>query len=32
MVEQLGWELRIQPGETTSDLKFTLETVNCLGA
>ena len=24
--------LNIQPGETTSDLRFTLETVNCLGA
>jgi NADH dehydrogenase subunit E (EC 1.6.5.3) len=24
--------LGIQPGETTSDLEFTFETVNCLGA
>lgn len=24
--------LNVQPGETTSDLRFTLETVNCLGA
>lgn len=32
IIEQLGRELKIQPGETTPDLKFTLETVNCLGA
>ena len=27
----LSRELRIKPGETTNDLMFTLETVNCLG-
>lgn len=32
LVEQLGRELKIEPGETTPDLKFTLETVHCLGA
>ena len=25
-------ELGIKPGETTEDLKYTLETVNCVGA
>jgi len=28
---RLEEQLRIRPGETSSDLKFTLETVNCLG-
>jgi NADH-quinone oxidoreductase subunit E len=32
LVENLSRELGVQPGDTTEDLKFTLETVNCLGA
>ncbi|HHV07519.1 MAG TPA: NADH-quinone oxidoreductase subunit NuoE [Firmicutes bacterium] len=32
IIEELQNVLGIRPGETTSDLKFTLETVNCLGA
>ena len=32
LVENLSRELKIKPGCTTKDLKFTLETVNCLGA
>ncbi len=32
LVENLSRELSVQPGDTTEDLKFTLETVNCLGA
>jgi NADH-quinone oxidoreductase subunit E len=32
VVEQLEKVLGIKRGETTPDLKFTLETVNCLGA
>jgi len=32
IVEKLERDLRIKAGETTKDLKFTLETVNCLGA
>ncbi|MCF8061754.1 MAG: NAD(P)H-dependent oxidoreductase subunit E [Deltaproteobacteria bacterium] len=32
LVENLSRELGIQPEETTPDLKFTLDTVNCLGA
>lgn len=32
IVEALERELKIKPGETTEDLKFTLETVNCVGA
>jgi NADH:ubiquinone oxidoreductase subunit E/NAD-dependent dihydropyrimidine dehydrogenase PreA subunit len=31
VLERLKAELEIGPGETTKDLKFTLETVNCLG-
>lgn len=31
LVEQIGRLLGIQPGETTRDRQFTLETVNCLG-
>lgn len=31
IVEALSRELGIKPGDTTEDLKFTLETVNCLG-
>lgn len=30
-VEQLGRLLDVEPGETTTDWQFTLETVNCLG-
>ena len=29
--EKLERDLCVEPGETTPDLKFTLETVNCLG-
>jgi NADH-quinone oxidoreductase subunit E len=32
IVDELVQELAIQPGETTEDLKFSLETVNCVGA
>ena len=32
VIERLEDQLGIQAGETTPDLKFTLETVNCLGA
>jgi len=32
IVEKLERDLGIKAGETTKDLKFTLETVNCLGA
>ncbi len=32
ILEQLERELGISPGETTKDLKFTLETVKCVGA
>lgn len=32
VVEQIEKELGIKRGETTPDLKFTLETVNCVGA
>ena len=32
IVEELSRRLGIRPGQTTEDLKFTLETVNCLGA
>jgi NADH-quinone oxidoreductase subunit E len=31
VVDQMKLELGIQPGETTKDQNFTLETVNCLG-
>jgi len=31
IVEAISRELEINPGETTKDLKFSLETVNCLG-
>ncbi|MCK4395968.1 NADH-quinone oxidoreductase subunit NuoE [candidate division WOR-3 bacterium] len=31
ITETISRELGIDPGETTEDLKFTLETVNCLG-
>jgi NADH-quinone oxidoreductase subunit E len=32
LVEELVDTLNINPGETTKDLKFTVETVNCVGA
>jgi len=32
LVENLSRELNVKPGGTTKNLKFTLETVNCLGA
>ncbi len=32
LLESLKRELKIEPGETTEDKRFTLETVNCLGA
>jgi NADH-quinone oxidoreductase subunit E len=32
IVDKLEHELKIHPGETTSDMQFSLETVNCLGA
>jgi NADH-quinone oxidoreductase subunit E len=31
ILDRVSTELRIGPGETTLDRKFTLETVNCLG-
>lgn len=31
ILDQIRMELGISPGETTKDLNFTLETVNCLG-
>ena len=31
IVEQIGRILGVEPGDTTKDQKFTLETVNCLG-
>ena len=32
LVDELGTALGIAPGQTTKDLRFTLETVNCVGA
>ena len=32
VLEEVERELGIKPGETTGDLKYTLETVNCVGA
>ena len=32
VLEAIERELNIKPGDTTKDLKFTLETVNCVGA
>jgi len=32
LLEQLDMELGIKPGETTEDLKYTIEVVNCVGA
>jgi NADH:ubiquinone oxidoreductase subunit E len=31
IADTLSRELRIEPGDTTDDMRFTLETVNCLG-
>jgi NADH-quinone oxidoreductase subunit E len=32
VLDQLERDLEIKPGQTSKDLKFTLETVNCVGA
>ena len=32
IAEEIQQQLKIRPGETTTDREFTLETVNCLGA
>jgi len=32
VVDRIARELGVEPGETTPDMQFTLETVNCLGA
>ena len=32
VLDQVKRQLYIEPGETTEDMRFTLETVNCLGA
>jgi len=32
LVDELCAALKVEPGGTTKDLKFTLETVNCVGA
>ncbi len=32
ILEKIERELNVMPGETTKDLRFTLETVNCVGA
>ncbi len=32
VLEKIEQELKVKRGETTKDLKFTLETVNCVGA
>ena len=32
MLDEVKRQLGIEPGETTEDMRFTLETVNCLGA
>ena len=32
LVDEIRAALSIEPGETTEDMKFTLETVNCVGA
>lgn len=31
ILERMALDLDIEPGETTDDLRFTLETVNCVG-
>jgi len=32
VIEEMGRQLDINPGETTEDFRFTMETVNCVGA
>jgi NADH-quinone oxidoreductase subunit E len=32
LVDQISRVLHVEPGETTKDMQFTLEEVNCLGA
>ncbi len=32
VLDEVKRQLDVEPGETTQDMKFTLETVNCLGA
>jgi len=32
ILESIKRELKVEPGKTTEDMRFTLETVNCLGA
>jgi len=32
VLEEIGRQLDIKPGETTKDFQFTMETVNCVGA
>ncbi len=32
VIEKIEQELKVKRGETTKDLKYTLETVNCVGA
>jgi NADH-quinone oxidoreductase subunit E len=32
ILDKMVRDLKIQPGKTTKDMEFTLETVNCLGA
>jgi NADH-quinone oxidoreductase subunit E len=32
VLEEIGRQLDIKPGESTEDFKFTMETVNCVGA
>lgn len=32
ILEKVQRDLQLSPGETTADLRFTLETVNCVGA
>jgi NADH:ubiquinone oxidoreductase subunit E len=32
LLERMGKEVQLKPGQTTADLAITLETVNCVGA
>lgn len=32
VLDEVSRQLGVEPGDTTEDMKFTLETVNCLGA
>ncbi len=32
VLDEVKRQLRVEPGETTEDMRFSLETVNCLGA